>query len=185
MIKKILLFIIFFGNFSVVYADLKNDILAKLKETKNISFDFRQTIENKNEDGECIIEYPGKIFCKYNNLKKKIIVSNGRSLVIKNLTDRKYYIYKLEETLLSIILDKKKLIDNIKKLNGRIIEDKYYNFVIKNKGNEINLFFDIKNLNLVGWQTEDVYKNLVITFISSIKINQKIKKNTFKLPNNS
>jgi hypothetical protein len=30
-------------------------------------------------------------------------------------------------------------------------------------------FFDKKDLNLIGWQTEDIYQNLSITFISSIK----------------
>ena len=34
----------------------------------------------------------------------------------------------------------------------------------------------------MGWQTEDVYQNLVITFISKVKTNQKIDKNIFKLP---
>ena len=37
------------------------------------------------------------------------------------------------------------------------------------------IFFLIrKDLNLIGWQTEDIYQNLSITFISSVKKNQKI-----------
>jgi outer membrane lipoprotein-sorting protein len=32
---------------------------------------------------KCIIEYPKKIYCKYNTSNNKILVSNGRSLVIK------------------------------------------------------------------------------------------------------
>ena len=38
----------------------------------------------KLEEGNCIIEYPKKIYCLYNNLNKKIMVSDGKSLVIKN-----------------------------------------------------------------------------------------------------
>ena len=43
---------------------------------------------------------------------------------------------------------------------------------------------NIKNLSLVGWQTEDIYQNLTITFISSIKKNQKIDDEIFILPKN-
>ena len=38
----------------------------------------------KNENGKCIIKYPKKIWCEYDNSNKKIIVSNGKSLVNKN-----------------------------------------------------------------------------------------------------
>ena len=48
--------------------------------------------------------------------------------------------------------------------------------------NKINIFFDKKTLNLIGWQTEDIYQNLVITYIYKIQYNQKIDKNIFKLP---
>ena len=48
--------------------------------------------------------------------------------------------------------------------------------------NEINVFFDKKNLNLIGWQTEDIYQKLTITFISLITKNQIINKDIFKLP---
>jgi outer membrane lipoprotein-sorting protein len=47
---------------------------------------------------------------------------------------------------------------------------------------EIRIFFDNKNFNLVGWQTKDIYQNTNVTYLSSIKINQQIKKNLFKLP---
>ena len=46
-------------------------------------------------------------------------------------------------------------------------------------------FFDKKDLNLIGWQTEDIYQNLSITFISSIKKNQEIDGKIFKLPENN
>ena len=48
--------------------------------------------------------------------------------------------------------------------------------------NEINIFFDIKSFNLIGWQTLDVYQNLNITYISSLRKNKILKKNTFNLP---
>ena len=39
-----------------------------------------------------------------------------------------------------------------------------------------------KNYNLIGWQTEDIYQNLAVTFISKVKTNQKIDKKIFKIP---
>ena len=57
-----------------------------------------------------------------------------------------------------------------------------YKFTIIENDNEINIFFDNKTFNLIGWQTKDIYQNLNITFLSSIKKNQVIDKNLFKLP---
>ena len=45
----------------------------KIKNTKNLSFNFIQTIDDKNEKGNCIIEYPKKIFCEYNVQIKKLL----------------------------------------------------------------------------------------------------------------
>ena len=47
---------------------------------------------------------------------------------------------------------------------------------------QINLFFDKPTFNLIGWQTIDIYQNISITYLSSIKRNQKLKKNLFLLP---
>ena len=58
----------------------------------------------------------------------------------------------------------------------------YNNFLIKKDGNELSIFFDKRDLNLTGWQTQDIYKNLVITFITDIKINKNINEKLFILP---
>ena len=77
------------------FASIKENIITKLTEVENISFEFEQNINGKIESGNCIIEYPRKINCKYNSSNKKILVSNGRSLVIKTLSS--YYIYPLKK----------------------------------------------------------------------------------------
>ena len=64
----------------------------------------------------------------------------------------------------------------------RIIDNKFINFTFEENGNEINIFFDKKNYNLIGWQTLDIYQNLSITFLSSIIKNQNIDKSLFILP---
>ena len=184
MLKKIILSFFFLLNFiEPLYASIKDEIINNLIKINNLSFNFKQTIDEKTEEGNCIIEYPKKIFCSYNNLKRKIMVSNGKSLVIKNQINNQYYRYSLKKTPLELILDKDFLINQIKNLESRDVDNKYINFSIINNNNEINIFFDKKTLNLIGWQTEDIYQNLVITYIYGIKYNKKIKKNIFKLPN--
>jgi len=182
MTKKIIVISLFFSFFNPLQAALKEEIILNLKKTNNLTFDFKQTIDKKTEEGNCIIEYPKKIYCLYNNFNKKIMVSNGKSLVIKNQTNNQYYRYPLKRTPLELILDKNYLINQIKNVEGRIVDNKYFNFTIVNNDNKINIFFDNQTLNLIGWQTEDIYQNLVITFMSKIKVNQKIDKNVFKLP---
>ena len=39
-----------------------------------------------------------------------------------------------------------------------------------------------KTFNLIGWQTVDIYQNISITYLSSIKRNQKLEKKLFILP---
>ncbi|MDC0031634.1 outer-membrane lipoprotein carrier protein LolA [Candidatus Pelagibacter sp.] len=179
--KKIIIIFFFFFLFPLE-ASIKQKIIVNLENTKNFSFNFKQTIDKKTEKGNCVIEYPKKIFCEYDNINKKIIVSNGKSLVIKNRSNNISYLYPLRKTPLELILDKKYLIKKIKKSISRTIDNKYINFTLIEKDNKINIFFDIKTLNLIGWQTEDIYQNLVVTFISSISYNQKIDKKKFILP---
>ena len=182
--KKFILFCLLIGFSNSAQSSIKENVIDKLIATKNLSFNFEQNINGKIEKGNCIIEYPKKIFCKYTNKNNKILVSNGRSLVIKNKSGS-YYRYSIKRTPLNYILDKDFLISEIKILKERIIDDKFINFKILTEENEINIFFDKKNFNLIGWQTLDVYQNLNITFISSLKINQILEKNTFKLPSSN
>ena len=150
----------------------------------NLSFNFIQIIDDKEQKGKCIIKYPKKIFCEYEGHKKKIVVSNGKSLVIKNRNNNSYYIYSLKNTPLNYLLDKNYLISKINDLEARDVDNKYLNFTILENNNEINIFFDKKTSKIVGWQTQDIYQNLVITFISSVKINKKINDDIFILPKN-
>ena len=176
---KQFLFCIFLILISNVQASDKGKILENLQNTKNLNFDFEQNINGKVEIGNCTIQYPKKIFCKYKK-NNKILVSNGKSLVIKTITS--FYRYPLNKTPLNLILDKDFLITKIKKLNEKILDENYINFEIIENENEINIFFDKKKFNLIGWQTKDIYQNINITYLSSIKKNQQVNKNLFKLP---
>jgi len=178
--------VFFILNFySPVFSSIKERIISQMQLTNNLSFNFFQTIDNKKENGKCIIEYPKKIWCAYDNSNKKIIVSNGKSLVIKTANKGSYYLYPLSKTPLNILLDKDYLISKMKILEPSEIDGKYLNFKFFENNNQINVFFNKKSLNLIGWQTEDIYQNLVITFISSVKTNQIINNKIFILPKNN
>ncbi len=179
--RKILLIFILINLNNLALSSIKENIINSLVNTDNLNFNFEQNINGKIETGNCTIEYPKKIFCQYNNTNNKILVSNGKSLVIKT-QNRSYYRYSIKRTPLNYILDKNFLINEIRALEERIIDDKFINFTILKNDNEINIFFDKKNFNLIGWQTLDIYQNLNITYLSSLKKNQILNKNIFKLP---
>ena len=83
---------------------------------------------------------------------------------------------------MNLILDKKFLVNRIENLDERILDDKFVNFKFFEKDFEVNIFFDYNSLDLVGWQTTDIYQNLSITFLDSVKKNQKLNSNLFVLP---
>ena len=167
---------------NIVKASAKDEIIINFEKIKNISFQFKQTVDDKEEEGTCTIQYPKKIYCSYNNFKKKIIVSNGKSLVIKNQTTNQSFIYPLKKTPFNLLLDKNFLLSEIINSEAKLVNDKYYNFSLNNKDYKINIFFDKNSNDLVGWQTEDLYQNLAVTYIYNIKKNNKIDKKIFRLP---
>ena len=161
-------------------ANIKENIILNLKNIENINFNFEQNINGKIENGNCTIQYPKKILCKYNLGNQKILVSDGKSLIIK--TTASYYKYSLDKTPLNYLLDKEFLIKKINESNTRIVQKKFINFKFTENENEINIFFDIKNFSLLGWQTLDIYQNLSITYLSSISVNKNLKRDLFNLP---
>ena len=173
----LLFFLISLSN--QVFANNKDKIIDKLKNTSNLNFDFEQNINGKIELGNCTIQYPKKMFCKYDK-KNKIMVSNGKSLIIKSKSS--YYRYALNKTPLNFILDKNFLLKKISELNEEIINNSLIKFTIKEKGQLVDVFFDIKNYELIGWQTKDIYQNTAVTLLYSIKLNQVVDEKIFKTP---
>ncbi len=171
---------IFFFLISSAYAENREKIIERLKDTSSLNFEFEQNINGKTEDGSCIIKYPKKIFCRYKKSNNKILVSNGKSLVIKTKTS--YYRYPLKKTALNFILDKKFMIEKIYNFEESIIDNKIINYKIFEKEKEVNIFFDNESFDLLGWQIKDIYQNNSITYISYTTINEEINDNIFILP---
>ena len=176
---KYILILIFFILISNSKGEIKEKIIENLQNIENLEFKFEQNVNGKIENGICTIKYPKKIYCKYSK-NNKILVSNGKSLVIK--TETSFYRYSLKKTPLDLILDKRFLIKKINFLEENIIDKNLINFTIIENDNEIDVFFDIETFNLVGWKTRDIYQNTNITYLSSIEKNKEITKDLFKIP---
>ena len=176
---RFLFFIFLISLSSEVNANNKDQIINKLKNTLNLNFDFEQNINGKIEFGNCIIQYPKKMFCEYDK-RNKVIVSNGKSLVIKSTSS--YYRYPLNKTALNFILDKNFLLKKISELKEENINNSLVKFTIKENNQSIEIFFDINNYNLIGWQTKDVYQNNTVTLLYSVKSNQIVNEKIFKTP---
>ena len=162
-------------------AENKTKIISKFEKINNMSFEFKQNINGKIEEGKCIIEYPKKIYCKYDTSNNKILVSNGKSIVIQ--TDiGSYYRYSIENTPLNIILNKNLILDKIKLLDEKIFNKKLFKFTLKEDDLIIDVFFNKSTFDITGWRTIDIYQNTSFTTLKNIIINQVIEPSTFNLP---
>ena len=180
---KILFYVLIFLIIqNISHAGVKKEIINKFQSINNLTFKFKQNTNEKEEEGTCTIKYSKKIHCVYKSKFNKILVSNGKSLVVKSDKNKQYYVYPLKKTPLEIILNKDFVIEKLKISKGRLIDNKYYNFSINDNNRVINIFFDKKSFNLIGWQTEDIYQNLSATFIYDFEINQNIDEKLFNLP---
>ena len=180
---RIFVLIFFFLLQNNVAASIKSKIINNFKLTENLKFNFVQKIGKKIEKGECTIVYPKKIFCKYDDRYNKILVSNGKSLVINSDRSNQYYRYSLEKTPLNLILDKKFLINKMTDSESLSNSFSNYSFKIIYEKTSINIFFDKKTLKLIGWTTNDIYQNKVETKISNVENNLMINNNIFKIQN--
>ena len=180
--RYIIFILIFFYPISI-FASSKELIKNKLNETDNISFKFIQKIGKKTEKGDCIIFYPKKILCKYDDIYNKILVSNGRSLVINSKKINNYLRYQLKDTPLNLILDKKFLLDKLDQVETIKENDETFSFKITHNNNLLNIFFDKINYKIKGWTTTDIYLNKVETELFNVETNIMINERIFRVQN--
>ena len=180
--KKLILFF-FILSTSHAYSTIKSQIVSNLISTNSLKFRFEQKISKKIETGECIIYYPKKIFCEYDDFYKKVLVSNGKSLLINSNKNDQYYRYSLDKTPLNLILDKEFIISKISDLNKETKINELYKFKLDYENLNIVVYFDDKTLNLVGWTTIDIYQNKVETKLSAVETNVFIDEKIFDITN--
>ena len=187
MIKKLFfflnIFLIYLLSISISPADIKNSLINKLTETKTLTFSFKQKISDKEEMGNCFIKYPLLMKCNYQNIKQKIIISNGKTVAIIKKKYKKIYYYPLKSTPLFFILEKEQIINLIRKYQPTEINTDLIKFeFIDKKENKIKILFDKNSLELKGWETTDAYSNDVSFLINNLIINNQIVDDFFKIP---
>ena len=121
--------------------------------------------------------------CNYQNLKKKTLISNGKTVAIIKKKYKKIYYYPIKTTPLFTILNKEKILNLIKnnkptKIDLNTIE---FEFIDK-KSNKLKILFDKNTLEFKGWETKDAYSNSVSFLISNLKTNNQIVDDFFKIP---
>tara|TARA_B100001057_G_scaffold237551_1_gene237897 strand:- start:390 stop:935 length:546 start_codon:yes stop_codon:yes gene_type:complete len=174
------IFLIFIIFFILVHKNAYTEprIIKKISETKNFAFDFEQLINDKKETGNCIISFNNKMICKYDETGK-LIVSNGKTLLIKNKNSNFVNTYKTENTYFKYFLNKEFLIS---KVEGNVVEkEKNFLLSINDQNNQLNIFFDKNNYLIRGWETIDLYGNKVRSNIIVNNINQVLSDDIFNL----
>ena len=175
--------IIFYTN--TLYASITGEIIKKLDETNNITFDFEQISNNQNENGKCLLVFPGKLKCVYNNKEGKEILVTNRSLYIIKRKFKRSYRYPIKNSAFNIILDKEKISKNLRMFDQSDIKEtsnKYSYEIQSNDGIFVKIFFSKKNKMLKGWETISYNQEPVIFNILNPVINSKFNEK-FILPN--
>ena len=178
---KYLILFFFVLAYTSSYASSKDKIKNKLEKTNNVYFKFVQKINDKTEKGECKLLYPKKIYCKYDDIYEKVMVSNGRSLIINSKKIKNYLIYKLKDTPLNLILDKNFLLKKIEEIEEVDENNENFYFKINHNGSLVTIFFNKENYYIKGWKTIDVYQNEVETLLLNIEKNLMIDEGIFRI----
>lgn len=185
--KLLVKFIIILFYSNTLLANVTDEIVRKLDETNNISFEFEQITNNQNESGKCLLVFPGKLKCIYNSKDgKEILVTNKSLYIIKHKFKRSYR-YPIKNSAFNIILNKNKILENIKMIDPSNIKEtpkKYFYEVQASEGIYVKIFFGKKNKMLKGWETISYNQEPVIFNILNPVINSELKEK-FILPNYS
>ncbi len=185
--KLLVKFIIILFYSNTLLANVTDEIVKKLNETNNITFEFEQITNNQNESGKCLLVFPGKLKCIYNSKDgKEILVTNKSLYIIKHKFKRSYR-YPIKNSAFNIILNKNIILENIKMIDPSNIKEtpkKYFYEVQASEGIYVKIFFGKKNKMLKGWETISYNQEPVIFNILNPVINSELKEK-FILPNYS
>jgi outer membrane lipoprotein-sorting protein len=180
LICAVLTVLLFLYNQSNASEKIK--IIENLRKINSLQFNFTQLSSDGQENGSCILIYPKKMRCIYDEQKKEIIVNDDYLYLINKKEDKNYY-YSIKDTPLGIMLDKESLIEkllNIEKF------DMSNNFIITtvdiSSTESVDIYFDHKNLTILGWRIKNYDKSTLEFMMKNIKINVNSDEK-FKIPN--
>ncbi len=172
--------LIYFLTTLTLLGSEKRKIIDQLKKLDSIEFTFKQLINDREEEGNCFLVFPGKLKCEYFDNKQKELIINNKRLSITQKRYNKTYHYPISKSPFLNILYRDKLLEIVN--NGIIEKSNNIIRLVYNDENEIAVLFDKKNLELKGWEIKDQYNNNIIFLLNIVSKNDTYPKNTFKLP---
>ena len=179
-VRKFFLILLFTSFSFSLSANQKDQIVNQLNNLNSLEFTFTQLVNEKLEEGSCLLEFPGKLKCEYFDSKQKELIINDKRLAITQKKYNKTYYYPISKSPFLNILYKDKLLEIVK--SGKLELGEQLIKLIYSSENEITVFFDIKTLNLKGWEIIDQYNNNINFSLNIVSKNDTYKKDTFKIP---
>ena len=179
-VRKFFLILLFTSFSFSLSANQKDQIVTQLKNLNSLEFTFKQLVNEKLEEGSCLLEFPGKLKCEYFDNKQKELIINDKRLAITQKKYNKTYYYPISKSPFLNILYKDKLLEIVK--SGKLELGEQLIKLIYSSENEITVFFDINTLNLKGWEIIDQYNNNINFSLNIVSKNDTYKKDTFKIP---
>ncbi len=149
----------------------KEKIIENLKKINSIKFNFTQITNGTTENGSCLIIYPKKMRCLYEEEGKEIVV-NDDYLFLINRIENKNYNYNIKDTPLGVMLDKENIIEKLSKVEKFNKTDKNIIAIIDLNSQEIiEIYFNSKEMNIVGWKIKNYDKSNLEFLMKNISIN--------------
>jgi outer membrane lipoprotein-sorting protein len=160
--------LIFFCDYSK--GSEKDKIIENLKKINSIKFNFSQITNDVTENGNCLIVYPKKMRCVYEEDKE--IIVNDDYLFLINKREEKNYNYNIKDTPLGVMLDKENIIEKLSKVEKFNKVDKNIIAIIDlNSQESIEIYFSSKEMNIVGWKIKNYDKSTLEFLMNNISIN--------------
>ena len=148
----------------------KEKIIGNLKKINSIKFNFTQITNDVTENGSCLIVYPKKMRCLYEEDKE--IIVNDDYLFLINKRENKNYNYNIKDTPLGVMLDKENIIEKLSKVEKFNKIDKNIIAIIDlNSQESIEIYFNSKEMNIVGWKIKNYDRSTLEFLMNNISIN--------------
>ena len=180
LICAVLTVLLFLCNQSNASEKIK--IIENLRKINSLQFNFTQLSSDGQENGSCILIYPKKMRCIYDDQKKEIIV-NDDYLYLINKEENKNYNYSIKDTPLGVMLDKESLIEKLSNIEKFNITNNFIITTVKiSSAESVDIYFEPKNFTILGWRIKNYDKSTLEFMMKNIKINV-ISDEKFQIPN--
>lgn len=180
LICAVLTVLLFLCNQSNASEKIK--IIENLRKINSLQFNFTQLSSDGQENGSCILIYPKKMRCIYDDKKKEIIV-NDDYLYLINKEENKNYNYSIKDTPLGVMLDKESLIEKLSNIEKFNITNNFIITTVEISSTEsVDIYFEPKNFTILGWRIKNYDKSTLEFMMKNIKVNVNSDEK-FQIPN--